>query len=113
MRKNTPMNDSQMKTFISQFCWIYAKTYAEVCPHEYIVKTKLDKMHWDSFEDAVKYIRDNGFDATYNKRVGKYYILDDYYYWTMGEPIDETIILNRARLSDYLQVDNHWIYKRE
>ena len=105
------MDDEQMKRFVSQFDWIFAKTYAEICPHEYIVKTKIDNSYWKDFEAVVEYIRHAGFEASYNQRIGKYYVLDVNYYWIMGDPISDTIILNRAKLSDYHLEGNHWIWK--
>ncbi len=54
------------------------------------------------FEQIVAFIRENGFVAFYGRKgPNRYYTVDDYYYWTMGAPIEETTILNRAKLSDY------------
>ncbi len=80
------MNDDQFRDFINSFTWTYAKTYAKVCPHEYIVKDKRSKDNHELFEKVVRYIRKNGFSANYKGRTGQYYILDDHYYWTMGCP---------------------------
>ena len=107
------INDEQMRTFINQFEWIFAKTFARICPHEYIVKTKMDRTFWDTFENVVEHIRTAGFEAKYDARTGMYYILDDYYYWTMGEPISETTILNRAKISDYDLIENTWVWKNK
>lgn len=105
------MNDEKMRDFVKLFEWIFAKTYTNIYPHEYIVKTKLDSMYWKDFEDIVRYIRKSGFEAYYKQRKGKYYILDEYYYWTMGAPVEETIILNRAKLSDYNFLEGSWVLK--
>jgi len=107
------LNDDQLRDFINSFTWTYAKTYAQICPHEYIVKDKIDKEYWESFTEVVKYIREKGFIAKYKGRSGEYYILDDHYYWTMGEPIEETTVLNRANLSDYKLIDNSWVWNGE
>ncbi|HEY5556021.1 hypothetical protein [Acetobacterium sp.] len=105
------MSYEEMREFVDRFTWIFAKTYAEKCPHEYIVKTKIDPAHWKVFENFVATIRSIGFEAAYNHRIGRYYILGEYYYWTMGAPISETIILNRGKVSDYQLVDNTWILR--
>lgn len=91
------MNEKIMRQFINQCEWIYAKTYAQICPHEYIVKSRIEKIYWNEFELVIQYIRTHGFEARYKNRLGKYYSLDEHYYWTMGDPIKETIILNRAK----------------
>ncbi len=103
------MNDNQFRVFINSFTWTYAKTYAKICPHEYIVKDKIDERHWDNFAEVVGYIREKGFIANYKSRSGAYYILDDHYYWTMGAPVEETTVINRAKLSDYSLIDNAWL----
>lgn len=106
------MDDVQMEEFVNNFDWIFAKTYAKKAPHEYIVKTKIsDPDLRKKFDEVVIYIREAGFDAYYFKRRGKYYVLDDYYYWTMGAPVNETIILNRAKLSDYKLINGRWLWK--
>ena len=111
--KGVIMNEILMRNFINQFNWTYTKTYAEICPHEYIVKDKIGDEFWESFTEVVRYIRGKGFIAKYKDRSGEYYILDDHYYWTMGEPIEETTVLNRANLSDYKLIDNSWVWNGE
>ena len=53
-----------------------------------------------SFEQAVAFIRANGerrmFEPTGRSSV--YFDIDGRQYWTMGAPIEETIIINRAWL---------------
>ena len=106
------MDDVQMEEFVNSFDWIFAKTYAKKAPHEYIVKTNIsDSDLLRKFDEVVTYIREVGFDAYYFKRRGKYYILGDYYYWTMGAPVNETTILNRAKLSDYKLINGQWWWK--
>jgi len=64
-----------------------------------------------SYEKVVCFIRTAGFEAYYKDHPGKYYILDENYYWTMGEPIRQTTIINRAKLADYNLVENNWDWK--
>lgn len=72
-------------------------------PHEYIVKTNYPPEFHKVFEDLVRYIQTtpDGFNARFFKRTYKYIKYGDYYYWTMGSPVQETIIINRARIEDY------------
>ena len=100
-----------MRAFVNNLDWAFAKTYASICPHEYIVKNKLDQGCQETFEEIVNFIREAGFEACYKGHPGKYYILDGHYYWTMGEPIGQTTIINRAKLIDYSLVENNWVWK--
>ena len=96
------MTHSDFQQFIARNKWTYAKTYAAFCPHEYVVKDRLTAEDQHVFEQIVVFIREKGFFAIYGrKEPNRYYTVDDYYYWTMGDPVEETIILNRAKLSDY------------
>ena len=96
------MTHTEFQQFIARNTWIFAKTYAAFCPHEYVVKDRLSEEEKAVFEQIVSFIRENGFVAQYGKlRPNRYYSVEDHYYWTMGAPIEETTILNRAKLSDY------------
>ena len=96
------MTHLEFQQFIARNKWIFAKTYAAFCPHEYVVKDRLSEEEQRVFEQIVTFIRENGFIAIYGRKgPNPYYTVDDYYYWTMGAPVEETTILNRAKLSDY------------
>jgi hypothetical protein len=43
------MNDGTIKNFINKHSWTFARTYADICPHENIVKGKLDRDDLDNF----------------------------------------------------------------
>ena len=47
------MNNDKLRDFINSFTWTYAKTYAKVCPHEYIVEDIIQK------KPVVKFLRDS------------------------------------------------------
>ena len=97
------MTHSEFEKFIQRNTWIFAKTYASFCPHEYVVKERLTTDDQLVFEQIVTFIRENGYVAIYGRKgPNHYYTVSDYYYWTMGEPVEETNILNRARLDDYI-----------
>lgn len=107
------MNEDQFRDFVNNFTWTYAITYAKICPHEYIVKNRIDKGYWDNFTAVVRYIREKGFTAIYKSRSGQYHILDDYYYWAMSDPVEETTVLNRAKLSEYKLIVKSWAWNGE
>lgn len=100
--------EQEFADFISRQKWIFAKRYAAFCPHEYIVKDRIPEFDRKNFEKFAQFIRDFGWEALYEKmKPNKYYSMGDYYYWTMGAPIPETIILNRARFDNYIfEVDD-------
>jgi hypothetical protein len=109
--QNANVNKEQMQMFVNDLDWMFAITYANICPHEYIDKNKLDSCLQVTFEEIVNFIREVGFEVCYDSHLGKYYILDGHYYWTMGAPIRQTTIINRAKLCDYNLVENSWVWK--
>lgn len=98
------MDHGNMKGFIGDHRWQEAITYREFCPHEYTVRGWLqDSKDVRKFNEVVIYIRTYGFEAIYGrKEPNQYYIVDDYYYWTMPEPVETSDVLNRARIEDYI-----------
>jgi hypothetical protein len=48
-------------------------------------------------EHAAVVIRESGSPATFDSRTHIYLHVDGMKYWTMGSPINETIVLNRAK----------------
>lgn len=70
-------------------------------PHEYIVRYKNVIGTDEEFIRAVLFIRQNGFKIVFWGREYIVYCLHNRFYWTMGDAIDETTILNRNDLNDY------------
>ena len=83
----------ELKNFIKESNWIFAKTYAKTWPHEYIVRDKVDK---GLFIKMVEHIRANGYVGKFYKMDITYFDEDGMVYWTMGAPIDDTTIINRC-----------------
>jgi hypothetical protein len=91
-----------IKRFIANRSWRYAKTMPQ-WPHEYTVRHFDDPREEQAlFEAAVAFIRANGqsrkFEPTGKSSV--YLDVDGRQYWTMGAPVAETIIINRAWLGE-------------
>ncbi len=103
--------EEDFRKFVNQFEWTFAKTYAQTAPHEYIVLKKVGFNHREEFIKIANFIREKGFEAYYYSRVGFYYILDDNYYWTMDELVEDTDLINRAKREDYKLIDNSWVWK--
>lgn len=95
-----------LRVFINESSWIFAKTYAKTWPHEYVVRKQVDETQ---FIELVNHIRINGYQGSFYKKKITYFDEDDLVYWTMGAPIEETIIINRCRSNqtyDYRLVHN-------
>ena len=72
--------------------WIFAKTMPQN-PHEYTLRRE-----WSSdaeFVQVVEYIRARGYKAIYQGRPYMQLDVNDHFYWTMGAPLGETILINR------------------
>lgn len=102
--------EKRIRAFVARYPWTFAKTYADFAPHEYYVKDKLDEQGKKDFVWFVEYIRDNGFDCKFADKMHTYYEFENHYYWTMGEPIEDTIILNRCRVEDYIIKEGSMFY---
>lgn len=80
--------------FIRQQQWTFAKTMPEA-PHCYVVRQKV--ANDADFDRFVRLIRREGDERRFGKRPFTYLTIDGFDYWTMGAPVQETIIINRAR----------------
>ena len=85
-----------LREFVDFEQWTFAKTMPE-WPHEYLVRDRVDTQ---LFESLVRHIREHGLEGRFYRRVLTYFAEDGLLYWTMGEPIEETTIINRCRDQD-------------
>lgn len=83
----------EIKNFIETTPWTFAKTYADTWPHHYIVRDRVDE---ELFVKTVQHIRRFGYEGLFYKMKITYFDEDGLVYWTMGEPIEKTIIINRC-----------------
>jgi hypothetical protein len=82
--------------FLKHSIWTFIKTMPN-WPHEYIVRSKVDE---NLFVQLVSYNRANGYEGYFYKKKITYYDFKELVYWKMGEPIDETTIINRCKKED-------------
>ena len=89
------------RVFVEARRWQWAKTYAATAPHWYTVR-KWRPAHVDQeqFEQAVTTIREYGYDRRFYSKHYRSLTVDGFRYWTMGAPLDETIIINRCDAND-------------
>jgi hypothetical protein len=97
-----PYTTDDARPYIAKVRWQFAKTMPQ-WPHEYTVlqwKTDLET----EFRAFVALIRSEGIvkpwprDSKTPRYHHTYLELGEWEYWTMGEPVDETTLINRALL---------------
>lgn len=92
------------RAYIAEVRWQFAKTMPQ-WPHEYTVRDWRPDTE-PQFVELVRLIRASGVVKPWptdvpNPRYHHTYLeVDGWDYWTMGWPVDETTVINRARLSD-------------
>jgi hypothetical protein len=93
----TPADVSQALRFIHSRRWREAVTYRNTAPHEYAVRAwasgDLANAEFDAF---VKSIRRFGNADLYYKIRHIYWSVNGFKYWTMGWPVEQTTVINRA-----------------
>jgi hypothetical protein len=85
-----------LHVFVNTEKWTFARTMPK-WPHEYLVRERVDE---DLFVRLVCHIRSYGYEGRFYAKPITYYEENGLQYWTMGAPIEETIIINRCRTED-------------
>lgn len=91
------MTKEEFEQAINEASFQVAKTMPKI-PHEYSVRK-----NWNNgkrFEAVAQFIRENGYEQKFFSKTFMYYNYDGHQYWTMGAPLEETIILNRAKIKE-------------
>lgn len=80
--------------FLYAHRWTFAKTMASN-PHWYTVRG--DWLHGPAhWEAVVQYIRDHGRKMRFGRSDYIVWDLNGYRYWSMGDHLDRTLVINRA-----------------
>ena len=84
----------ELQEFVRTSPWTFARTMPQI-PHEYTLRAKApdEKL----FQRVVLYIRQVGYEANYRLATYIYLDIDGWKYWTMGAPIEDTNLINRAK----------------
>lgn len=93
------LNNQEVTNWLDKHEWTFAKSMSYM-PHWYIVKGKLSEEDKSIFEQVVMYIRNNGYCEKFGNRTYTYLNHNGYKYWTMGNPLDQTIIINKAEVKE-------------
>lgn len=91
------VNYDKLREMITRCKWTFAKTMPW-CPHEYIVRDKCPLTD-EEFLYFVDMQRRFGIKEHWGKYYFPYLYIDDYKYWTMGDSYENTIIINRAKVT--------------
>lgn len=89
------MDDAGFREFIASRRWQFAKTMARI-PHEYTVAAWYPSKR-PEFDEAVMFIREHGYEQKFFSKTYLYYDVDGLQYWTMGNSLEITKLINRAR----------------
>ena len=87
------MTDIEIRTFIDAHEWTFAKTMPQI-PHWYTLKRKAKSE--EDFAAFVQEMRFRGFARQFGSKSFTYLDLDGWTYWTMGAPIEETILIQQV-----------------
>lgn len=82
-----------LREFINSTQWTFAKTMPD-WPHEYIVRERVDE---NLFVKLVCHIRAYGYEGKFYQKDITYFDDRGMIYWTMGDPLEQTIIINRCK----------------
>ena len=91
-----PEEWDKLRSMIARCEWTFAKTMP-FAPHEYIVRGKCP-LSEDEFLYFINMQRNYGKVERWGKYITPYLYIDDYKYWTMGAPLEETMVINRAKV---------------
>ena len=87
------------RDFIARRKWREAVTYRKTAPHEYTIR------EWEAggqanqdFDEYTTCVRRFGYADFFYKIRHTYWAVDDFKYWTMGWPVEQTVVINRARV---------------
>jgi hypothetical protein len=99
LEKPTPEEWAWARNFVEKRAWRDAKTYRKTAPHEYVVRDwETDEQGSRNFDRFIILTRRFGFADLYYDVRHIYWVIDDFKYWTMGWPVEETTVINRARV---------------
>jgi hypothetical protein len=97
----TPVMDAinldGLRWLIDSSHWTFARSMPHI-PHEYTLRRRSPDE--EAFERFVLLIAEQGYVKTWRGTPRRYLDIDGWKYWTMGAPLAETILINRARISE-------------
>lgn len=99
---------ADFRAFVDSQTWVFAKSMP-AHPHWYVIRADYkrgqsryngSKTPQDAqFVAVVMFVRRHGVLLAYGRSWYCCYDLDGFRYWTMGDPIERTWVLNRAKVA--------------
>lgn len=83
-----------MRAYIDTVPWKFAKTMSAT-PHAYTIRD-WRPAYQNEFVRFVELIRKHGHPENFYRAVYVYFYIDGLKYWTMGDTLDGTVVINRA-----------------
>ena len=87
------MTEKEFAAFVAAHEWTFAKSMPKA-PHFYVVREKCRAD--DEFVEAETFIRKYGFPRKFFRKTFIYLDFEGNSYWTMGNPLAITKIINRS-----------------
>jgi hypothetical protein len=88
---NQKILPDNLKSFIENSNWIFAKTYAKTWPHEYIIQNKVNN---ELYLELANHIDQFGHENYFYKMKQIYFEYNGYTYWHMGNIINRCLNAN-------------------
>ncbi len=88
LNKITLNLSNDLKKFIEEQKWTFAKTYAKTWPHEYIVQEKVDNK---KYIKLAAHIDTQGYESNFYNTKQIYYDFNGYTYWHMENIINRCV----------------------
>ena len=82
------MIQEALKSFIADSTWVFAKTYADTWPHEYIVRERVDGA---LFRELAEHIDTCGYERNFYSKKVIYWDYDGYTYWHLENIINRCV----------------------
>jgi hypothetical protein len=94
-----PNDWASARDFIAHRKWREAVTYRETAPHEYTIRAwEVGGQANQDFDQFTIYVRRFGYPDFFYKIRHIYWAVDGFKYWTMGWPVEQTVVINRAHV---------------
>jgi hypothetical protein len=87
--------ERRFQAWVDSVRWQFAKTYAKKAPHEYTVTDWRPDLE-AKFKECVLFIRKHGQIDLYHGHPFTVYYMNGWKYWTMGDLLEETTLINRT-----------------
>jgi len=104
----TPITEADLVWWIDKLValdWVYAVSYADGAPHEYI-SAKTQGVERDDFVRAARVLHTFGEPQKFYKWTRIYFVHDGWKYWTMNSDLRKVNLINRGRAHHVYGVQN-------